>query len=127
MRRSSRACAAAGAILLGKTNTPEFTLGGGARGTYNLVYGQTLNPYNTAYSPAGSSGGAGAIVAAGGAFFDIGSDYGGSIRGPAYVNGIAGIKPTLRSLCRARATSSGYGGPFDNFQETGPMARRVED
>lgn len=116
----------AGAILLGKTNTPEFTLGGGARGTYNLVYGQTYNPYNTAYSPAGSSGGAGAIVAAGGAFFDIGSDYGGSIRSPAFVNGIAGIKPTYGRLPRT-GHIVGYGGAFDNFQETGPMARRVED
>lgn len=117
---------AAGAILLGKTNTPEFTLGGGARGTYNLIYGQTFNPYNLAYSPAGSSGGAGAIVAAGGAFFDIGSDYGGSIRGPAYNNGIAGIKPTYGRVPRT-GHIVGYGGPFDNFQETGPMARRVED
>jgi len=117
---------AAGAILLGKTNTPEFTLGGGARGTYNLVYGQTLNPYNTQYSPAGSSGGAGSIVAAGGAFFDIGSDYGGSIRSPANVNGIAGLKPTYGLVPRT-GHIVGYGGPFDNFQETGPMARRVED
>ena len=69
----------AGGILLGKTNTPEFTLGGGARGTYNLVYGQTYNPYKAKYNPSGSSGGAGAIVAAGGSYFDIGSDYGGSI------------------------------------------------
>jgi amidase len=117
---------AAGAILLGKTNTPEFTLGGGARGTYNLIHGQAFNPYNTKYSPAGSSGGAGAIVAAGGAFFDIGSDYGGSIRGPANVNGIAGIKPTLGRVPRT-GHIVGYGGAFDSFQETGPMARRVED
>lgn len=117
---------AAGGILLGKTNTPEFTLGGGARGTYNLIYGQTYNPYNTRYSPAGSSGGAGAIVAAGGAFFDIGSDYGGSIRGPSNVNGIAGIKPTLGRVPRT-GHIVGYGGPYDSFQETGPMARYVED
>jgi len=117
---------AAGAILLGKTNTPEFTLGGGARGTFNLLHGQTLNPYNTLYSPAGSSGGAGSIVAAGGAFFDIGSDYGGSIRGPANVNGIAGLKPTYGLVPRT-GHIVGYGGPFDNFQETGPLARRVED
>ncbi len=117
---------AAGAILLGKSNTPEFTLGGGARGTYNLIHGQTYNPYNVAYSPAGSSGGAGAIVAAGGAFFDIGSDYGGSIRGPSNVNGIAGIKPTLGRVPRT-GHIVGYGGPYDSFQETGPMARRVED
>ena len=117
---------AAGAILLGKSNTPEFTLGGGSRGTYNLIHGQTYNPYNLAYSPSGSSGGAGAIVAAGGASFDIGSDYGGSIRGPAFANGIAGIKPTLGRVPRT-GHIVGYGGPFDSFQETGPLARWVED
>jgi amidase len=117
---------AAGAILLGKSNTPEFTLGGGGRGTYNLIHGQTYNPYNLAYSPSGSSGGAGAIVAAGGAHFDIGSDYGGSIRGPAFANGIAGIKPTL-GRCPRTGHIVGYGGPFDSFQETGPLTRRVED
>ncbi len=117
---------AAGAILIGKTNTPEFTLGGGGKGTVNLVYGLTKNPYNVDYQPSGSSGGAGAIVAAGGAFFDIGSDYGGSIRGPAYANGIAGIKPTLGRVPRT-GHIVGYGGPFDSFQETGPLARRVDD
>ncbi len=117
---------AAGAIVLGKTNTPEFTLGGGGKGTINLVYGLTRNPYNLNYQPSGSSGGAGAIVAAGGAYFDIGSDYGGSIRGPAYANGIAGLKPTLGRVPRT-GHIVGYGGPFDSFQETGPLARRVED
>ena len=117
---------AAGAILLGKSNTPEFTLGGGGKGTLNLVYGLTRNPYNTSYQPSGSSGGAGAIVAAGGAHFDIGSDYGGSIRGPAYANGIAGIKPTLGRVPRTGHIVV-YGGAFDSFQETGPLARRVED
>lgn len=116
----------AGAILLGKSNTPEFTLGGGGRGTVNLVYGLTKNPYNLNYQPSGSSGGAGAIVATGGAYFDIGSDYGGSIRGPAFANGIAGIKPTL-GRCPRTGHIVGYGGPFDSFQETGPLARRVED
>jgi amidase len=117
---------AAGAVLLGKTNTPEFTLGGGGKGTVNLVYGLTRNPYDLNFQPAGSSGGAGAIVASGGAFFDIGSDYGGSIRGPAYANGIAGIKPTLGRVPRT-GHIVGYGGPFDSFQETGPLTRRVED
>jgi len=116
----------AGAILLGKTNTPEFTLGGGGKGTINLVYGVTKNPYDVGYQPSGSSGGAGAIVAAGGAAFDIGSDYGGSIRGPAFANGIAGLKPTLGRVPRT-GHIVGYGGPFDSFQETGPLARRVED
>jgi amidase len=117
---------AAGAILLGKTNTPEFTLGGGGKGTINLVYGVTKNPYDVNYQPSGSSGGAGAIVAAGGAAFDIGSDYGGSIRGPAFANGIVGIKPTLGRVPRT-GHIVGYGGPFDSFQETGPLVRRVED
>src|SRR6185436_16050237 len=117
---------AAGAILLGKTNTPEFTLGGGGKGTINLVYGVTKNPYNQNYQPSGSSGGAGAIVAAYGSFFDIGSDYGGSIRGPAFANGISGIKPTL-GRCPRTGHIVGYGGPYDSFQETGPLARRVED
>ncbi|WP_029920230.1 amidase [Nevskia soli] len=117
---------AAGGILLGKTNTPEFTLGGAARETYNLLFGQTYNPYNTAYLCSGSSGGAGAIVAAYGAFFDIGSDYGGSIRGPAFANGIAGIKPTYGRSPRT-GHIVGYGGPFDTFQETGPLARSVAD
>jgi amidase len=117
---------AAGAILIGKSNTPEFTLGGGGKGTVNLVYGLTRNPYNLGYQPSGSSGGAGAIVASGGSYFDIGSDYGGSIRGPAFANGIAGIKPTLGRTPRT-GHIVGYGGAFDSFQETGPLARRVED
>lgn len=117
---------AAGAILLGKSNTPEFTLGGGGKGTVNLVYGLTKNPYNLGYQPSGSSGGAGAIVASSGSYFDIGSDYGGSIRGPAFANGIAGLKPTLGRVPRT-GHIVGYGGPFDSFQETGPLARRVED
>jgi amidase len=116
----------AGAILLGKSNTPEFTLGGGGKGTINLVYGVTKNPYDQNYQPSGSSGGAGAIVASGGSAFDLGSDYGGSIRGPAFANGIAGIKPTLGRTPRT-GHIVGYGGPFDSFQETGPLARRVED
>ncbi len=119
-------CRDAGAILIGKSNTPEFTLGGGGKGTVNLVYGLTKNPYNTNYQPSGSSGGAGAIVAAGGASFDLGSDYGGSIRGPAFANGIAGLKPTYGLVPRT-GHIVGYGGAFDNFQETGPLARRVED
>ena len=119
-------CREAGAILLGKTNTPEFTLGGGGKGTVNLVYGLTRNPYHLNYQPSGSSGGAGAIVASGGSSFDLGSDYGGSIRGPAFANGIAGLKPTLGMVPRT-GHIVGYGGPFDSFQETGPLARRVED
>ena len=117
---------AAGAILIGKTNTPEFTLGGGGKGTINLIYGQTFNPHNTAHSPSGSSGGAGAIVAACGSAFDIGSDFGGSIRGPAHANGICGIKPTTGRVPRT-GHWPGYGGAFDAYQQLGPLTRYVED
>lgn len=118
----------AGAILLGKTNTPEFTLGGlgGINTASNLLYGSSHNPYDLKRSTAGSSGGAGAIVAAGGAAFDIGSDWGGSIRSPAHNNGIAGIKPTSVRVPRTGHIVD-YGGIFDLWQQLGPMTRRVED
>jgi amidase len=118
----------AGAILLGKTNTPEFTLGGlsGISTSSNLLYGSSHNPYDLRRSTAGSSGGAGASVAAGLAAFDIGSDWGGSIRGPSHNNGIAGIKPTSVRVPRTGHIVD-YGGVFDLWQQLGPMTRRVED
>ncbi len=117
---------AAGGILLGKSNTPEFTLGGGARGTWNLVYGQTCNPYNLGHTPRGSSGGAGAIVASCGVPFDIGSDFGGSIRSPAHACGVVGIKPTFGRVPRT-GHWPGYGGVFDSYQQLGPLSRSVGD
>jgi len=121
---------AAGAILLGKTNTPEFTMaGGGIPGvgtTANIIYGISRNPYDVTRSTGGSSGGAGAIVAAGGAAFDIGTDWGGSVRGPAHNNGVAGIKPTTGRVPRTGHIVD-FGGVFDSFQQVGPLARRVED
>jgi len=119
---------AAGGILLGKTNTPEFTTGGvsGLGTTANILYGMTRNPYDTRYTVYGSSGGAGAIVAAGGSPFDIGSDFGGSIRGPSHACGLAGIKPTSGRVPRTGHIID-YGGAFDSYQQLGPMARRVED
>lgn len=113
----------AGAILLGKTNTPEFTLN---FETDNLVYGMTHNPYNVAHSPGGSSGGAAAIVAAGGAPFDIGSDYGGSIRLPSHFCGLAGIKPSAGRVPRTGHIYP-FGGLQDSFQQIGPLARSVDD
>ena len=114
----------AGAILLGKTNTPEFTLAGE---TDNLVYGRTNNPYGLDRTPGGSSGGAGAIVASGGSPFDIGSDTGGSIRLPAHFNGIAGIKPNSGRVPRT-GHAVPYGmGATDAYTQNGPMARFVED
>jgi amidase len=122
-------CRAAGAILLGKSNTPEFTLASGVLGvrtTNNIIYGLSKNPYNLDHSTSGSSGGAGAIVAAGGAAFDIGTDWGGSVRGPAHANGIAGIKPTSVLIPRTGHIVD-YGGVFDAWQQPGPMTRKVED
>ena len=114
----------AGAIVLGKTNTPELTLGDD---TENAVYGRTRNPYDLARSPSGSSGGAAAIIAAGGAALDIGSDTGGSIRGPAHACGIAGIKPTSgRVPLTGHITPPGFGA-IASYSQAGPMARWVED
>lgn len=119
---------AAGAILLGKTNTPEFTLGGitGMGTTVNIIYGMSRNPYDPTRSTAGSTGGGGAIIAAGGAPFDIGTDFGGSIRGPAHANGIVGIKPQTGRIPRTGHIVD-FGGIFDSYQQGGPMARKVED
>ena len=113
-----------GAILVGKTNTPEFTL---AADTDNLIYGRTSNPYNLGLSPGGSSGGAAAIIASMGSVFDIGSDTGGSIRIPAHSCGITGIKPTSGRVPRTGHCISYDAGATESFTQNGPMARRVED
>ena len=113
----------AGAILLGKTNTPELTL---SFETNNLIYGRTNNPYDVNRSSGGSSGGAAAIIAAGGAPFDIGSDFGGSIRLPANWNGIAGIKPSSGRVPRTGHIYP-FGGMLDSLQQVGPLARYVDD
>jgi amidase len=113
----------AGAIVLGKTNCPEFCL---AFETDNLVYGRTNNPYDTDRVAGGSSGGEGAIVAAGGSPLGLGSDGGGSIRVPAHCNGIAGLKPTT-----GRIPTTGIWPPFKGILEAtnsaGPLARTVDD
>jgi amidase len=114
---------AAGGILLGKTNTPEFTW---SDETDNDVYGRTSNPYDLERTPGGSSGGPAAIVAAGGAPFDIGSDTGNSIRQPAHVCGIAGIKPTRGRVPRT-GHWPGFAGITGPLTQLGPLARRVDD
>ena len=114
----------AGAIVLGKTNTPEFTL---SFETDNLVYGQTNNPYDVSRTPGGSSGGAGAIIAAGGSAMDLGTDTGGSIRVPSAFCGLAGLKPTSGRVPRTgHIVPWGLGG-MDSLTTIGPMARHVED
>ncbi len=114
----------AGAVLLGKTNTPELTL---SAETNNQIYGRTLNPYDLTRSPGGSSGGAAAIIACGGAALELGSDTGGSIREPAHLCGIAGIKPTSGRTPRSGHIVPYGGGVMDSLTQIGPMARYVED
>lgn len=114
----------AGAILLGKTNTPELTLYGE---TLNLVYGQTNNPYNLERIPGGSSGGAASIVASGGSFLDLGTDTGGSIRQPAHFCGVAGLKPTSGRVPRTGHIVSYEMGALDSLTTIGPLTRSVED
>jgi amidase len=113
----------AGAILLGKTNTPELTW---SFETRNRVYGRTNNPWNPDLSPGGSSGGAAAIVAAGGSPFDIGSDTGGSIRVPSHFCGTAGIKPTSGRVPRT-GHIVGMEGHTQSLTQLGPIARSVDD
>jgi len=114
----------AGAILLGKTNTPEFTMGGE---TDNVVYGRTNNPYDLKITPGGSSGGAAAIIASCGSVFDVGTDTGGSIRMPAHHCGIAGLKPTFGRVPRTGHAISFDAGPSDLLTSIGPLARYVDD
>jgi len=113
----------AGAILLGKTNTPELTMSGE---TDNLVYGRTVSPFNPGRTPGGSSGGPAAIVAAYGSPFDLGSDTGGSIRWPAHCCGIAGIKPMSGRVPRTGHIVD-HRSVLESFTQIGPMARSVGD
>lgn len=113
---------AAGAILLGKTNCAELC---GSGETDNEVYGRTSNPYDLTRSPGGSSGGEAAIIAAGGSPLGLGSDFGGSIRGPCHLSGIAGLNPTMGRVPRTGHIPP-YGGAFDTAR-VGPLARFVGD
>jgi len=109
---------AAGGIMLGKTNTPTL---GWVGITDNLVFGLTRNPWNLDRTPGGSSGGAGAAVAAGLAPLAVGTDGGGSIRKPAAFCGIFGLKPTY-----GRIPIHPHGASW-SFSHLGPMTRTVRD
>jgi Asp-tRNA(Asn)/Glu-tRNA(Gln) amidotransferase A subunit family amidase len=114
---------AAGAIILGVTNTPELLM---AWETDNLLYGRTNNPWDLTRTAGGSSGGEAAAIAAGLSAGGVGSDGGGSIRVPAHFCGICGLKPTP-----GRIPSTGHypkaGGPFALIGVVGPMARTIAD
>ena len=109
----------AGAILIGKTNMHEFAWGGTSD---NPHYGAVRNPWNLDRFPAGSSGGSGAAVAARMCWGALGTDTGGSIRLPAAINGIVGIRPTY-----GRVSNNGIIPLAWSMDTAGPMARTVED
>jgi amidase len=114
---------AAGAIILGKTNTPEMAI---PYETDNPVFGRSNNPYNPLMTPGGSSGGEAAAIAACLSPAGLGSDLSGSIRVPAHFCGIVGLKPTA-----GRVPSDGHvppaTGPLTLGECVGPMARQVKD
>lgn len=110
----------AGAVVVGKTNTPEL---GHKADTDNAVFGPTANPWNLDHSPGGSSGGTAAAIAAGMVPLGTGSDGGGSIRIPSSCCGLSGMKPSL-----GRVPSGGTEPPdWVDLSTRGPMARRIAD
>jgi Asp-tRNA(Asn)/Glu-tRNA(Gln) amidotransferase A subunit family amidase len=110
---------AAGAIMVGKTTTPEFATSGF---TDSPLWGITRNPWDTSRTPGGSSGGSGAAVASGCVPFAEGTDMGGSVRIPAALCGIVGHKPTI-----GRIPMDIIGTAYCNISHFGPLARSVSD
>ena len=110
---------AAGAITLGKTNTPEF--GAGSQ-TFNAVFGTTLNPYDTSKTCGGSSGGAAVAVACGMLPFADGSDLGASLRNPGNFCNVVGFRPSTGRVPNYPAQN-----PWSSMAELGPIGRTVAD
>ena len=126
-----------GAIIIAKVNLSEFAGGGGSTmgatdpkiikagfipNGFSSMGGQTRNPHNTAYGPAGSSGGPGASIAASFAQLGFGTDTGGSVRGPSSANGIVGLRPTYGLLSRSGIVPNAL-----SMDTAGPMARSIYD
>ena len=114
---------AAGALILGTTNCPEFLM---AYETANLLHGRTNNPWELERTPGGSSGGESAAIAAGLSACGLGSDSGGSVRVPAHFTGICSLKPTPGRI-PGRGHLPPCVGPFSTLGAIGPMARTMAD
>ncbi len=114
---------AAGALILGTTNCPEFLM---AYETANLLHGRTGNPWDPERTPGGSSGGESAAIAAGMSAAGLGSDSGGSVRVPAHFTGICSLKPTPGRI-PGRGHLPPCVGPFSILGAIGPMARTMQD
>jgi amidase len=114
---------AAGALILGTTNCPEFLM---AYETDNLLHGRTNNPWDLERTPGGSSGGESAAIAAGMSSAGLGSDSGGSVRVPAHFTGICSLKPTPGRI-PGRGHLPPCVGPFSTLGAIGPMARTIAD
>jgi amidase len=110
---------AAGAIIVGKTNTPEFAFG---PNTVNAVFGATRNPWNLALTSGGSSGGSAAALATGMCPIAEGTDLGGSLRGPAAFCGVVGFRTTPGLIPRYPSVLA-----WDTYSVEGPMARTIAD
>lgn len=114
---------AAGAIPLGVTNVSELMMW---MESFNKVYGRTNNPYDPKRTAGGSSGGEGSIVGAGGSPMGLGADIGGSIRMPAFFNGVFGHKPS-GGLVPGTGHQPMPEGAALRYNSTGPLCRRAED
>src|SRR5882762_972106 len=110
----------AGAIVIGKTNTPEFGMGSH---TFNLVFGATLNPYDVTKTCGGSTGGGAVSLACGMAPVASGTDIGGSLRNPANFCNVVGIRPSPGRVPNGPSTQLGW----STLGVSGPMARNVTD
>jgi amidase len=109
---------ASGALVIGKSNIPEFAAGSS---TFNDVFGATRNPWSTAATPGGSSGGSAAALAAGQVWLATGNDFGGSIRTPASFCSLVGLRPTAGVVPRIQKQ------PYSPLNVEGPLARTVAD